>query len=157
MKHIILMSIFLTSLTFGQELKIKANTFIADEKKGISIFKGDVNVIKKNDELNASKVTIYTDKKNQPTKFVALGNVSFKIETKQGSKYEGTASKVIYLPKDKEYHFYENVLLKQLTEKKEIRGDEVILNITDGQAYAKGLKKEPVIMIFNIDEEEETK
>lgn len=153
MKLIIML--FLATLALSQELKIKANSFSADENRGISIFQGDVNIIKKNDELNASKVTIYTDKKNRPTKFLAFGNVTFKIETKQGAKYEGKASKVIYLPGDKEYHFYENVLLKQLDEKKEIRGDEVILNITDGQAYAKGLKKEPVIMIFNIDEEEE--
>ncbi|MEA2072657.1 MAG: lipopolysaccharide transport periplasmic protein LptA [Campylobacterota bacterium] len=155
MKHIIILIIFLNTIAFGQELKIKANVFQADEKKGISIFEGDVNIVKKNDELNASKVTIYTNKKNQPVKYIALGNVAFKIATKQGAKYEGTANKVIFLPKDKEYHFYENVFLRQINEKKEIQGDEVILNITDGQAYAKGVKKGPVIMIFDIAEEEE--
>ncbi|MEA1983026.1 MAG: lipopolysaccharide transport periplasmic protein LptA [Campylobacterota bacterium] len=155
MKYIIVLTIFLNTLTLAQELKIKANFFKADEKKGVSVFEGDVNIVKKNDELNASKVTIFTDKKNQPTKYIALGNVSFKIATKQGAQYEGTANRVIFLPKDKEYHFYENVLLKQIDEKKEIQGDEVILNITDGQAYAKGIKKGPVIMIFDIAEEEE--
>lgn len=156
MKYILITAL-LATMALSQELKIKANSFTADEKKGVSIFEGDVNIIKKNDELNASKVTIYTDKDNQPTEFLAVGNVSFKIETKQGVKYEGVASRVIYLPKDKEYHFYENVVLKQLNEKKEISGDEVILNVADGQAYAKGLKKEPVIMIFNIAEEEDIK
>jgi len=154
MKNILILTILLNTILLAQELQIKANTFKADEKKGISIFQGDVNILKKNDELNASKVIIYTDKKNQPTKFMASGNVSFKIQTKQGSKYEGTANKVIYIPLKKEYYFYENVHLKQIDEKKEILGDEVILNTTDGKAYAKGLKKEPVIMIFNIAEEE---
>jgi len=73
-------------------------------------------------------------------------------------KYRGTAGKVIYLPEKSEYYFYTNVYLKQIDEKKEIIGDEVVLNITTGKAYAKGLKKEPVIMIFNItDENQEEK
>jgi len=155
MKHILLLSILLNTILLSQELKITADTFSADELKGRSIFTGHVNIIKKNDELNASKVTIYTDEKNQPTKFVAVGDVSFKIQTKTQAKYEGVANKVIYLPQKKEYRFYKNVHLKQINEKKEIQGDEVILNTEDGKAYAKGRKKEPVIMIFNIKDKEE--
>ncbi len=153
MKNILIITLLLGVTLQAQELRIKANTFSADEGKGISFFEGDVNVIKKNDELNASKVTIYTDKDNQPTKFIAVGNVSFKIETKQHAKYEGSAGKVIYIPKEKEYRFYKDVHLKQIDDKKEIQGDEVILNTTSGKAYAKGLKKEPIIMIFDIKEE----
>ena len=153
MKYLIMLilSIYLNA----QELKIKANSFQADEKKGISIFEGDVNILKKNDELNASKVTIYTDEKNKPTKFIAQEKVSFHIETKQKIIYMGSADKVVFIPKQKEYHFYGNVYLSQLNEKKEIRGDEVVLNINDGKAYAKGMEREPVLMIFNIEEDKE--
>jgi lipopolysaccharide export system protein LptA len=158
MRYIFIITIFLSSFLFSQELKIIADAFDTDQTKGISIFEGNVNIIKKNDELNASKVTIYTDEKNQPTKFIALGDVSFKIVTKEGARYRGTAGKVIYLPKKSEYHFYTNVYLKQVDKKKEIQGDEVILNAITGKARAKGLKKEPVIMIFNItDENQEEK
>jgi len=142
----------------AEELKIKANSFKADENKGVSIFSGDVNILKGHDELNASKVVINTDKDNKPTKFTADGNVSFVIETEQGSKYTGEANKVIFFPKKKEYHFFENVHLRQIDEKKEILGDKVVLKITDGKAYAEGIKKEPVIMIFDIaDEKKEEK
>jgi lipopolysaccharide export system protein LptA len=154
-KYILLIALLLNLTAFAEELKIKANSFSADEQKGISIFSGDVRVKKHNDELNASEVTIYTDKNNQPTKFVAIGNVSFKIETKKGAKYEGAANRVIYLPKEKEYHFYENVHLKQVNEKKEIIGDEVTLALDSGKAFAKGAKSEPVIMIFDIKDEKE--
>ncbi len=150
MKYIILFTLFFTSLLNAEELKIKANSFNADENTGVSVFSGDVNIIKKNDELNASKVTIYIDKENQPTKFVAVGNVSFVIETKHGTVYKGQAGKVIYLPNEKEYHFFKDVHLKQTDEKKEIIGEEVVLKTTEGKAYAKGVKSEPVIMIFNI-------
>jgi len=155
MNNILLIVLFLTTSLFGAELKIKADSFRADQSNGVSVFSGNVNIIKSNDELNASQVTVFTDNKNQPTKFIAIGNVSFKIKTKENAEYEGTANKVIYKPLKKEYYFYENVLLKQINEKKEIEGDEVILNTVDGKAYAKGLEKKPVIMTFDIAEEKE--
>lgn len=155
MKYILIIAIFLQLSLFGEELKIKANSFSADEHKGVSIFSGDVIIKKRNDELNASEVTIYTNKKNKPTKFVATGDVNFRLETKKGAQYEGTANRVIFLPKKQEYRFYENVHLKQLNEKKEIIGDEVVLEIENGKAIAKGVTTEPVIMIFDIDEKEE--
>jgi len=149
MKSMIILIICVISL-FSQELKIKANEFSSDEKKGISIFTGKVNIKIAKDELKASKVTVYTDKKHQPIKFIAIGNVSFKIQTQDGAKYEGKAQKTVYNPIKKEYYFYKNVYLKQLDNKKEIIGDEVVLKTIDGKAYAKGAKKEPVIMIFDI-------
>ncbi|EDZ62648.1 putative cell envelope biogenesis protein [Sulfurimonas gotlandica GD1] len=155
MKLLTIMTIFLASSLISQELKIKANQFDADEKTGISIFQGKVNIIKGNDELNASKVTVHTDAKHQPTKYIAEGEVSFNIETKKGSLYQGVAGKVIYMPTIKEYHFFTDVHLKQIDEKKEIIGDEVVLKTIEGKAYARGAKKEPVIMIFKMVEEKE--
>ena len=150
MKNKLLLLLLSSSLLFANELHIKANSFNADENTGVSIFRGDVNIIKNTDELNASKVTVYTDKNNQPTKFVAVGDVSFVIETEQKSLYRGKAQKVIYLPLVKEYHFFKEVHLKQINDKKEIIGDEVILKTIEGKAYAKGINKEPVIMIFKL-------
>ncbi len=154
MKYIIFLIFFISSL-LSQELKIKANNFSADEKIGLSVFEGDVSILKGLDELNASKVSVYTDKKHHPTKFIADGNVSFTITTKKGSKYQGKAEKVIYVPQKKEYLFLKNVHLKQIDERKEIIGDEVVLKTIEGIAYAKGVKKEPVIIIFKLPEENE--
>jgi len=155
MKNIVIFVVFalLSSSLYSEELKIKANSFTSDQNTGVSVFSGNVNIKKKNDELNASKVTIYLDKKRKPEKFVAVGNVSFQIMTKEGAKYNGIAGKAIYFPAKKEYYFYDNVHLKQLNDENEILGDEVVLKTIDGKAFAKGLQKEPVIMIFNIDED----
>lgn len=153
MKYIALMVLFFNTLLLSQELQIKATSFSADENKGISTFEGDVNILKLNDELNASKVVVYTDAEKKPTMFIVTGSVSFKIETKDSAKYRGTANKVVYQPEKKEYLFYGNVHLLQLDEKKEIHGDEVVLSIVDGKAHAKGQSKDPVIMIFDIKEE----
>jgi len=150
----IILLILITIALNAQELKIKAKSFDSDQKKGISTFKGNVNIIKENDEINASSVIVYTDREHQPTKFIAEGNVSFSITTLDGAKYKGEAQKTIYLPKTKEYFFYENVHLRQLGEKKEIIGDEVVLKTIDGKAYAKSKSNKPVIMIFDIPEKE---
>lgn len=155
MKHIIILTIFLTLSLSAEELQVQAKQFNADQKTGVSIFEGAVNVIKGSDELNASKVTIYVDEKQEPIKFVAEGDASFNLQTKDGSLYEGKAQKVIYIAKEKEYHFYKDVYLRQIDEKKEIIGEEVVLKTIQGKAYAKGAEQEPVIMIFNIPEKKE--
>jgi lipopolysaccharide export system protein LptA len=146
--------LLLSASLYSEELKIKANSFTSDQNTGVSVFSGNVNIKKTNDELNASKVVIFLDTKRKPKKFVATGHVSFIITTKEGTEYTGVAEKAIYFPRKKEYYFYNNVHLKQLNDDNEILGDEVVLKTIEGKAYAKGLKKEPVIMIFNIDDEE---
>lgn len=154
MKPLLLITL-LASLVLGDELKIKANQFNTDQKSGISIFQGDVNIQKGQDELNATKVTVYIDENREPTKFVAQGDVSFFIATQEGSLYKGKSQKAIYFPQKKEYHFFKNVHLKQLDDNKEVTGDEVVLKSIEGTAYAKGAEKEPVIMIFNLKDKEE--
>ncbi|MDD5372234.1 MAG: lipopolysaccharide transport periplasmic protein LptA [Sulfurimonas sp.] len=153
MRRTIFLTIFLATALFSQELKVKAKLFNADQKAGISVFEGDVNIIRGSDELNASKVTIHTNSNQEPTKFIAEGSASFNIQTLEGAIYKGKAQKVVYLPKEKEYHFFKDVHLKQINEKKEIIGEEVILKTIEGKAYAKGAEKEPVIMIFDIPED----
>lgn len=155
MKAITFLLILLQTFLFSDELQIKAQSFFADEKAGLSIFEGDVKIKKGTDELNASKVTVYIDKEKSPTKFIAEGDVSFRVKTKDSAHYEGTAQKAIYLPNEKEYNFYKNVHLKQDGDKKEIQGDEVILKILENKAYAKGAEKDPVIMIFEFKEDEQ--
>ncbi|MCW8839299.1 MAG: lipopolysaccharide transport periplasmic protein LptA [Thiovulaceae bacterium] len=140
---------------YANELKIKANSFESDQKKGVSIFSGNVNILRESDEINASKITVYTDSKNEPIKYLAEGNVSFHITTQEGAQYKGYSQKVIYVPLTKEYLFYEDVHIKQLGEKNEIIGDEVTIKTVEGKAKAKSNTNKPVIMIFDIKEKEE--
>ncbi|MDA3946185.1 MAG: lipopolysaccharide transport periplasmic protein LptA [Helicobacteraceae bacterium] len=155
MKYIYLLTFFLLISLQAEQLKVVANSFNGDEKSGITVFKGDVKIAKGSDELNASNVTIYTNAKRKPTKYIAIGNVSFFIKTENESRYKGTAGKAIFIPANKEYHFYENVHIEQIDEKKEIIGEEVIINTVEGKARAKRGDTKPVVMTFEIDEEEE--
>jgi len=157
MKNKIILLLLLVSFTSAEELKIKSKSFNADEKSGEAVFEGDVNIVKGSDELNASKIKIFTNNKHKPMKYIASGDVSFHITTKDGSIYNGKAQKVIYFPKKKEYHFYTDVNLSQSENQKVIIGDEVVLKTIDGQAYAKGQKNKPVIMIFKITDNKKEK
>lgn len=130
-----------------------AKSFTSDEKSGTTVFRGDVKIAKGSDELNASVITVHTNVKRKPTKYVAEGSVSFFIMTENKSSYRGTAGKAIFVPAKKEYHFYGNVHIQQLDEKKEINGEEVVINTVDGKARAIGGEAKPVIMTFEIEEE----
>ena len=158
MKIVIFFVLTLFAATlFSDELKVVSNFFDGDDKKGIAIFTGDVKMTKGSDELNATKVTIYTDPKHDPIKMIAEGNVSFFVKSENSAIYDGKAQKVVYMPKIKEYQFYKNVHLRQLDERKQIDGDKVILNTITGKALAEGAQKEPVVMIFHIKDKNETK
>ena len=67
MKYIILFTLLLTSLLNAEDLKIKANSFKADENTGISVFSGDVNIIKKR--------TLQLSSKINPFGFIAAGRI----------------------------------------------------------------------------------
>ena len=157
MKKVFVFGLILCALLPAEELKIKADYFESDQTKKVAVFRGHVNIKKKYDELNATKVTVYTDNQRHPVKFVATGNVSFKIKDERGKQYTGKAQKAIYLPNKKEYRLYTNVHLHQLGEKKEIIGDEVIFNAVTGKARARSAKNNPVMIIFDINENKSDK
>ncbi len=140
--------------SWGAELKVLSDAFKGEQKKGISIFTGNVKVTKGSDELNASKVTIYTDKENKPTKYVAEGDVSFYIVTELNEKYRGKSQSVIYLPNENEYQFYKKVDLIRLDDYRRIKGDKVIVNTMQGNAMAQSADNEPVVMTFTIQEKQ---
>jgi lipopolysaccharide export system protein LptA len=145
-----------TVMLVGEQVKIIADKFDANEKKGITIFLGNVKITKGNDELNASKVIVFTDKNRNPYRYEAEGDVSFYIDLKESNAtYKGDAGKVIYFPTEKKYQFFTNVHLYQLGTDRKIFGDEVKLNTLDGNAQAMGKDKTPVIMIFNVEEKKE--
>ncbi len=142
----------LIAFSYAEELKVISENFKGEQQKGISVFTGNVKVTKGKDELNASKVTIYTDKSNKPVKYVAEGDVSFYIVTELGEIYRGKSQTAVYLPNESEYQFYKKVDLIRVDNYRRVKGDKVIVNTTHGQAAAQSGEGEPVIMIFTLEE-----
>jgi len=157
MKKFILIALLGAFSLYADELKVLSDNFRADQPKGVSIFTGHVIVTKGHDELNASKVTIYTDNNRKPTKMVAEGDVSFYIVTEQKEKYRGKSQRAVYLPNEKEYEFYTKVDLIRLDDFRRVKGDKVIVNTIHGHASADSANNEPVMMIFTIEDNDKTK
>lgn len=155
MKKILILLNLLASFVLAEQVKIIADSFEGNEKKGLTVFSGNVKITKENDELNASKVTVYIDNERTPYRYEAEGDVSFYIDLKDNNMtYKGDAQKVVYSPLKKEYQFFNDVHLYQLGTNRKVFGNEVKLNAKDGNAKAIGKEKAPVIMIFNVNEED---
>ena len=157
MKIVLLLIISIATTLYADALKISADSVEGNELEGISYLRGNVRMSRAEDELNASKIIIYTNRKREPMKYRAEGNVTFKIVLENGALYKGRSNIVEFDPKKDEYRFYEGVRLEQLDEKKSMIGEKIIVNIKNGRAYAEGAKNRPVTMIFDIKERNSTK
>ncbi len=156
-KYLLLWVAFLVTLVNAQQLNVLSDNFRGDQAKGVSVFTGKVRLTKGSDELNASKVTIYTDQARKPLKYIAEGNVSFYIVTEEGEKYKGVSQKAIYLPNDAEYQFYTKVDLIRIDDFRRVKGDKVVVNENHGFANADSSGGEPVLMTFTLEDKNTTK
>lgn len=155
-KLVLLLS--LSSIYLGaEELKIISDNFKGDQQKGVSVFTGNVKITKGQDELNATKVTVYTDKERKPSKYFAEGDVSFYIVTEMKEIYRGKSQTAIYLPNESEYQFYKKVDLFRLDDYRRVKGDKVIVNTVAGNAAAESVDNEPVVMIFTLEDKKPVK
>ena len=142
---------------YAQELKVLSTNYKGDQSTGTSVFTGNVIVTKGLDELNASKVTIYTDSNRKPIKMVAEGDVSFYIVTELKEKYRGKSQRAVYLPNEKEYQFYTKVDLIRLDDFRRVKGDKVVVNTIYGHASAESANNEPVMMVFTLQDTNSSK
>jgi lipopolysaccharide export system protein LptA len=154
-RNLLILVPMLLTFVYAEELKVVSDNFKGDQLKGVSVFTGNVKVTKGLDELNASKVTIYTDKDKKPNKYFAEGDVSFYIVTELQEKYKGTSQTAIYLPDQSEYHFYKKVDLIRIDDFRRVKGDKVVVNTIQGHASAESANNEPVVMTFTLQDKKE--
>lgn len=145
-----------STILFAQTetLTIDAQNFEADDKKGVSIFTGNVKIKMGQDRLNADKVDVYftTDKDNKkvPLKYEATGKADFEIVTTD-KHYFGNGDKVIYFPQKEEYTILGNGFLQEKNEDRKVYGDTIYVNQLSGEARVKGSEQKPVRFIINVE------
>lgn len=155
MRYLVLF-LFSISLIFGksEQLIVDAQNFKANDKKGISVFTGDVKIKMGKDKLNAQKVEIYfgTDEKTKAKvakKYIATGDVDFVIVTEK-KHYVGKGNKIIYSPLKEEYTVLGNGVLEEKVDDRQIFGETIYVNQLTGEAKVSGSKNKPVRFIINI-------
>nr|WP_269091627.1 lipopolysaccharide transport periplasmic protein LptA [Aliarcobacter butzleri] len=148
---------FCSTLLFAQSetLIIDAQDFQADDKKGISIFTGNVKIKMGEDKLNAQRVDVFfeTDKKTNnktPLRYEATGKADFEIVTKD-KHYIGNGDKIIYSPQKEEYTIIGNGFIHEQNDDRKIYGDTIYVNQLSGEAKVKGSENKPVKFIINVD------
>jgi len=164
MKYILTFLLAITTLFAAEKTQVKnqlvidAEQFESFDAKGFSIFTGNVKMTKIKDKLDSDILEVYMTpikkgekkKKRVVLKYIAIGNVSFEIFTKD-KHYKGRGEKVIYKPTILEYEIIGKGSIKELTEDKTLIGDRIILNQTTGESKVSGSKNKPVRFIMQIE------
>ena len=141
-----------------ETLIIDSQDFQADDKKGVSIFTGNVKIKMGQDKLNADRVDVFftTDKNNAkvPLKYEATGKADFEIVTKD-KHYIGNGDKIIYSPQKEEYTIIGNGFLQEKNDDRKVYGDTIFVNQLSGEARVKGSENKPVRLMINVERGED--
>jgi len=130
---------------------IKADHFYANDIQKKAFFEGNAVIKQGNNEIRASKVTVFFNDRKKALKYEAYGNVTFDL-TENGIHYKGEAQKITYAPTSSKYNFIGNVILIDLTNNRTIKAETVSLNLKTGLADIKGKVKKPVHFRFEIED-----
>ena len=107
-------------------IELEADSADLDDKKGISIYRGNVILTQGSTRLNASQLTLYHDKKHKLVKAEAIGSPARFKQRPDGEKTDvsAKASKMVYFLKEETIKLYGNALFWQ--GKSSFRGDKII-------------------------------
>jgi len=98
-----------------EPITLESNSGFFDDKKGISIYQGNVIIVQGSFRMNADEVSVYMNDKREIDQMIATGNV---VRIKQTPKLEGDdlngeASKISYYPAKKTLILEGNAVLWQ--------------------------------------------
>ena len=153
MKRLIVMALMgCVAPLLAEQVEVTADKFFADEKKKISVFEGNVKVVKQSDKLLAQKVLIEFDDKKQPLRYIATGDAKVNM-TMNEKKYYGEAEKMTYEPNKSTYVLEKKAFLHELESDKKVYGDYIKADQISGQYEVDGKGKAPVKFIFKVEEQ----
>ncbi len=144
--------LFVVSFGFcSVEMSIVSDNFSADEAKHISVFSGNVKIVKLNDTIKSQKVIVKFDNKNKPLSYEASGSVDFVISLKD-STISGSCESLVYNPLSKIYTLKGRVDVIEMPSKRKLKANIVKIDTINAKTIVSGTKVKPVKFIFNIEE-----
>ena len=144
----------LTMILFAQKVQVTSDKMKAYESKKEIHFIGNAKVTKLKDWIHGSEIIVYFNENNETKKYVAEGNVTFELHQKN-ALYKGKADRVIYLPKKSEYILTGNAAINDMVNDRRVNGNEIVLDMTTGNANVKGDSTKPVKFIFDMEKKGE--
>jgi len=143
--------LLLVSFLYGSNMEITSKHFEYNQTSNISVFVGDVNVTKENDNILSDKLVVYLTKDKKLNKLIATGNVRFKVNDKNIT-YKGKSDILKYFAQKELFIFKGNVHIKRLQDNQELFGDKVVIDKKAGTANVVGDKKKPLKFIIKVNE-----
>ncbi len=153
MKKYVFFCILLVSYLFAKsvEINIVSDDFKSDENKHLSVFSGNVKIVKQNDKILANLVQVSFDKDNKPLVYEARGSVNFTISLKD-SVVSGQCEKLVYKPLGKIYTLINKVDIVEFPSNRKLKANKVTIDTINGKILVNGNKKKPIKFIFNVEE-----
>jgi len=139
-----------TIIAYTQSVGITSTQMEANQTANIISFVGDAKVKQGDSWIFADKIVVHFDENNQTKSYNAIGNVRFEF-IKEKSHYKGKAKELVYKPLKEQYVLIGNAYIDDLLNKRTIKGDEITLDMTTGNANVKGSRKKPVKFIFETE------
>ncbi|KIM08996.1 MAG: hypothetical protein KU28_02515 [Sulfurovum sp. PC08-66] len=150
MRYFTILLLLLTPLLYGAKVEITSDKFYADDNSSQIFFVDNVKVTKEQDTLFCDLLIVYFNNDQETKKYDASGNVRFEI-FRQGSHYKGSAKNVEYIVQLTQYTFKGDAIMHDLTTKRDLFGEVIVLNSTTGKASVKSSQERPSKFIFEME------
>ena len=151
-----LSQLLFTGSVFAEKVEITSTSMKAENLKKEVHFIGNAKVKKSEDWIHADKIIVYFNDKNETKMYKAIGKVTFEFKNEEGH-YKGKSEKVTYYPQKSFYVLTGKAKVDDVKNKRQVKGDEITLDMVTGDSQVKGSKKKPVKFIFTTEEKKEEK
>ncbi|MDR1554449.1 MAG: lipopolysaccharide transport periplasmic protein LptA [Campylobacteraceae bacterium] len=151
MKRKLSIVLLLTLFVKAEQIEIDAKNVYADEINQIVEFTSNVRVVKGEDKLSADKIVLYLNKKGQPLKYVASGNVHVRVLLNK-KEYKADGDKLTYETENQKYTLEGNAFLSEVDTDRKVYGETIEANQINGTYSVKGKNSEPAKFIFQIED-----
>lgn len=156
MRHLTILLFFALFFHAQQQVEIVAKTFSTDEKLGRTVFTGNVVITRGADIIKADQITVFSTPLREVSRFEAIGNTYFDITTDDNHSFRGEAQELVYLPMEGLYTLKGAAVVEDLTQKRKLSGENIVLNELTKMANVTGGPSEPVKIIFTLKERNES-
>lgn len=147
----ILIFIFFTLILHAGKINITSTSMRANNLNKEVHFVGNAKVEQDKSWIHGNEIIVYFNENNETKKYEAIGKVTFEFDQKK-NLYQGSANKIIYYPGRSKYVLQGKAVVNDLTNKRHVNGDEIVLDAITGNVNVKGSKTQPVKFIFNTKE-----
>ena len=148
---LILTQLLFTGSVYAEKVEVTSTSMKAENLKKEVHFIGNAKVKKSEDWIHADKIIVYFDDKNETKMYKAIGKVTFEFKSEKGH-YKGKSEKVTYYPQKSFYILNGKAKVDDVKNKRQVKGDEITLDMITGDSQVKGSEKKPVKFIFTTEE-----